>query len=872
MRRPHLYSRDTHAEGDLAELLATVDRTAGSDVSDRLAQQIRKIGERAALADAILAGTANGVIISGADGRITRINTVAEKMAGSDLCGDDMAAVLRRLHLRYPDGRPVGEYDSPAGRALRSEVVGHQRFDLTCPSGETVHARVSAFPITEGGTLTGAVVVIQDVTAEVQEHTLLEGMFDALGDIVGVMRPDHTLIRYNKACYEMLGMTPDEVRGKKCYQLIGRTSPCTACATETAVATRKPAMLERWFPELGMYLECRSTPVVSESGEVAYIIEHLHDVTEQKRTEEELRRSKEQLELLLRGARDLIYRIELVPAFRFSYVSPSATALTGYTPEEMLADPELGDAMIHPDDRPHLAAAGRGEAAVEQPLVLRLIRKDGDLIWIELLNTPVLDAAGNLVALEGIARDVTDRQRAREALEQSEQRLSTLLSNLQGMAYRCRNDPGWTMEFLSEGARGMTGYAPDDIVGNRQVAYGDLIHPDDRMRVWEEVQAGLAAHAPFQVIYRIVTRDRRERWVWEQGRGIFDPGGRVVAIEGYITDITDRILAEQALTESEERYRSIFTTSHAAMLILDPETGDIVDANPAASAYYGYPHEVLTGMKITEINTLDSSAAYAELQKARSGEKRHFVFRHRLAGGEVRDVDVYSGIIAIHGRRYLYSIIHDVTDRRRTEEALRESEERFRSIFTESPIAIESYDAGGTLVDVNPAGLRMFGVSDRDEVLGFNLFADPNIPESERLRLERGETVHYTTEFDFEKVKERNLYRTEKSGTRHLDVLITRTDHAADAPHGYLALVQDITDRVRALDRIERNMEQFAVLGDHIRQPLQVILGVSGIVDDPLTGKITEEVRRINGYITELDRGWIESRKIREFLRRNEMG
>ncbi|WP_128693774.1 PAS domain-containing protein [Methanoculleus taiwanensis] len=879
MRRSQLHSPDTPAEDDLEGLLATVRKAIGPEVSSRLAaafddliQQNRESKERAAIADAVLVGTACGVIVFDGGGRAVRINAGTEAMAGSDLGGREIGEVLRLLNLRHPDGRPVGQHDSPAGRALRGEIVEGCRLDLTGRSGETVHALVSAFPVTKNGVRSGAVVIIQDVTEEVQAKTLLEGMFDALGDIVGIMTPDHTLIRYNRACYEMLGMTPEEVRGKKCYQIIGRESPCTICATETAVRTREPAMIERWFPELGMYLECRSTPVLSESGEVEFIIEHLHDVTEQKCAEEELRKSKEQLELLLRSARDLIYRIELVPTHRFSYVSPSATPLTGYTPEEMLADPGLGYAMVHPGDRSRLDAVCRGETPIEQPLMLRLVKKGGTIIWIELLNTPVYDPAGNLVAIEGIARDVTDRQRAREALERSEQRLATLLSNLQGMAYRCRNDPDWTMEFLSEGALDLTGYAPGEIIENRRVAYGDLIHPDDREMVWEEVQAGLSTHMPFQVIYRIITADRGERWVWEQGRGIFDTESRVVAIEGYITDITDRILAEQALAESEERYRSIFTTSHAVMLILDPETGDIVDANPAASVYYGYPHDVLTEMTITEINTLDKDAAYAEMQKARTGEKRHFAFRHRLADGEIRDVDVYSGIVVIHGKRFLHSIVHDVTDRRRVEDALRESEERFRSIFTESPIAIESYDADGKLVDINPAGLRMFGILDRDKIVGFNLFADPNLPEAERVRLERGETVHYTAEFDFEKVKGQNLYRTQKSGVRHLDVLITRTDHSGgNAPHGYLALVQDITDRVRAINRIEQNMEQFAILGDHVRQPLQVILGVSSLVDDPLTGKITAEVERINGYIKQLDQGWIESRKIREFLRRNEM-
>jgi len=116
--------------------------------------------------------------------------------------------------------------------------------------------------------------------------------------------------------------------------------------------------------------------------------------------------------------------------------------------------------MVHPEDQCLIDAAYRGEITIEEPLTLRWKKKDESTIWIEVKNAPVYDDAGNLVALEGIARDVTDRQRAREALMLSEQRLSRLFSNLLGMAYRCRNDHNWTMEFLSEGAFELTGYAP----------------------------------------------------------------------------------------------------------------------------------------------------------------------------------------------------------------------------------------------------------------------------------------------------------------------------------------------------------------------------------------------------------------------------
>ena len=124
---------------------------------------------------------------------------------------------------------------------------------------------------------------------------------------------------------------------------------------------------------------------------------------------------------------------------------------------------------------------------------------------------------------------------------------------------------------------------------------------------------------------------------------------------------------EAALRENELRYRSLFANHHAVMLIIDPETAWIIDANPAASDFYGYPMETLTAMRITEINTLTEAEVFAEMRRARNEERNYFRFRHLLASGEIRDVEVFSGPIHQDGRTLLYSIIHDISRRCRAE-------------------------------------------------------------------------------------------------------------------------------------------------------------------------------------------------------------
>jgi len=177
---------------------------------------------------------------------------------------------------------------------------------------------------------------------------------------------------------------------------------------------------------------------------------------------------------------------------------------------------------------------------------------NGELSWYETHVGPVL-VDDEIVAVSLISNDITERKQAEVALRESERRLSTLMSNLPGMAYRCRNDPKWSMEFVSEGAFQLTGYEASDLIENRDVAFGDLIHADDREPVWDQVQKAIAKRRLFRLEYRIRTASGKERWVWEQGVGVFSDTGELQAIEGLITDISERQAAEATLRQSHEK-------------------------------------------------------------------------------------------------------------------------------------------------------------------------------------------------------------------------------------------------------------------------------------------------------------------------------
>ena len=192
----------------------------------------------------------------------------------------------------------------------------------------------------------------------------------------------------------------------------------------------------------------------------------------------------------------------------------------------------------------------------------------------------------------------------------------------------------------------------------------------------------------------------------------------VNANEKLKQEIAIRVQTEEELRESEQRYGSLFKNNHSVMLLIDPASADIVDANPAACSFYGWCREELTSMKITDINILSNEQVFQEMELAQAEKRHHFLFRHRLANEEVRDVEVYSGPIRLRGRELLYSIIHDITDRKRTEQELRNSKDLFEKVFTSQQDALFILDESvpARILDCNPAAVNMFGYN-RQEIL-----------------------------------------------------------------------------------------------------------------------------------------------------------
>jgi PAS domain S-box-containing protein len=158
-----------------------------------------------------------------------------------------------------------------------------------------------------------------------------------------------------------------------------------------------------------------------------------------------------------------------------------------------------------------------------------------------------------------------------------------------------------------------------------------------------------------------------ELWLEVAIHPVLDNDGKFEKVVHIITDITDRKAAELSLKESELLYRTLFNNNVSVMMLIDPKTSAIIDANPSACSYYGYSKEAITRMKISDINTLSKEELEHEIVGAASEHRNYFNFRHRLANGLINDVEVYSGPIKVRGRKLLCSIVHDISKRKALE-------------------------------------------------------------------------------------------------------------------------------------------------------------------------------------------------------------
>lgn len=389
------------------------------------------------------------------------------------------------------------------------------------------------------------------------------------------------------------------------------------------------------------------------------------------------------------------------------YSNPAFEHLTGYALAEIMGQ---NCRFLQADDRDQPAidtirrALEAGEACTT---TLRNYRKDGTLFWNELSLSPIRDENGAITHFIGVQKDVTRQVQAEDMLVKSEELHRITLSSI-SEAVLITNDAG-RFTYICPNVSNIFGFDVDDFGGFEDISavLGSEVFNLERLKVVGEISN----------IQRVVKNRRGDTIV------LLITVKRVDIMGGTILytcrDITERYEIENELQESEYRYRQMFERSRNVMLLVDPVTSQIIDANPAAADFYGYSQQQLWQMKILDINTLPRDELFQKIDQVQKQEQNFFQFQHRLASGEVRDVEVHAVPIVYKQQPVLYSSIMDVTERNRTERALRESEQRLLGVLNSSPDTIY-------MLNLETRATSFFN---RSEFLGYS-FEELNRPGS----------------------------------------------------------------------------------------------------------------------------------------------
>jgi PAS domain S-box-containing protein len=269
------------------------------------------------------------------------------------------------------------------------------------------------------------------------------------------------------------------------------------------------------------------------------------------------------------------------------YVNPAFEEITGYSRDAAIGrNPRILNSGEMPaayfEDLWDTVTAGE---VWDEEVVNR--RKSGEEYVAEQTIAPVTDPNGDIEGYVAIQQDITERKRR-------ERHLKTLISNLPGIVYRCENTRGWPMEMVRGRSEALTGYSSHRIEAG-EVSWGeDIIHPEDRERVWETVQEKIEADEPFELTYRIRTADGETRWVWERGRMVSPVGEPASKVEGFVTDISEQKELERDLRDSKERYESLFKSIQDAIVVADTDR-NIVNCNPGFTEQFGYELDEIAG-------------------------------------------------------------------------------------------------------------------------------------------------------------------------------------------------------------------------------------------------------------------------------------
>ncbi len=280
--------------------------------------------------------------------------------------------------------------------------------------------------------------------------------------------------------------------------------------------------------------------------------------------------------------------------------------------------------------------------------------------------------AQNYELLANRITNAVEAARSQQTLTERTRRLETLIGNLPGMVYRCRNEAGRPLETVEGNVEKLTGYTATALETEETPWDETMVHPDDRADLRDSVQAALAKQNSFAVTYRIRTADDRTRWLIERGRGVSALEDSIDTMEGFIMDITDRRRRERSLRRTSARLEALFENSPDMINVHDTE-GNLIDPNPQLCQKTGYDEEELIGMKVWDLDpTIDPTEADALWGGMEVGGRRRLNGRFQRKDGSTFPVEIHVRRLDLDGDDRFVVISRDTTEREQDEQQLRQ--------------------------------------------------------------------------------------------------------------------------------------------------------------------------------------------------------
>jgi len=799
-------------EGDRVARVLTVirDVTARHEAETALREseeRFRKILEKSPVA----------MVLVGADGTFEFINQKYVELFGYSR---EEIPDLRSWALRaYPDPAYREKLLAVWARlveeavAERREITGGE-YQVTCKDGTVRTVYIFGVPIGDK-----VISILQDMTerrrievalreSEARLRTILEQSPISMA-IVGL---DGTIEYINRKAVETFGFSHEEIPTMERWWVLAYPDPAYREEVIASWMGRVGAALAEGHEIEGAEyrVTCRDgTPKTCFIFGVPVadkVFVMFQDVTDRRRAEEALRESEERYRLLIEQTGQLVYDYD-VASGRIDW-SGAVEAVTGWPASEFDCDISRWEALIHPEDRTRaLELLGEAMTAREPYRVeYRFRRKDGAYIWVEDHGIFLAGPDGRAARMLGTMADETQRKQAEMAVAASAARLRHLLTASPTVIYSCRPDGDFGATFISQNVVEVMGLTPEQFTSESSF-WASRIHPDDARRVFEGL-ASLRARGQHTHQYRFLDGQGRWRWMRDDLRLVRDAAGHPLELVGSWTDVTELAEAEQALRRSEEDYRGIFESAHEAVVLFDPETEEILDANRNACALYGFSREELLSMSLVALskNPARGKSRIRETLEQRSLQGMETV-HYRRDGSEIL-LEVNAAVVEFRGRKAILSLNRDVTERRRAEEEILRSRSRLQLILDRSPMACVVWDTQFRVTLWNPAAERLFGYP-AGEALGrhpYELIVPPeardHVDAIWRRLLEGDETAH-----------SENENRRADGAPLLCEWYNTPLKEAGGSVVGVLSMAQDVTARRRAERQIlDRNRQLSAIL------------------------------------------------------------